>query len=170
MYMKTSVLYFANCIFRMLPETKCFGLKRGLLRLSGAKIGSNVRICSSVMIIGAGDLTIGDNTWVGHRCLISASSSIKIGKNVDIAPNVYIGNGTHEITPEKEIIASIELAKDIVIKDGCWLCAGCMVLPGVSIGSKCVVAAGSVVTRSFGTMKLLAGVPACIKRELSAEW
>ena len=169
MYMKTSVLYFANCIFRMLPETKCFGLKRGLLRLSGAKIGSNVRICSSVMIIGAGELTIGDNTWIGHQCLISASSSIKIGKNVDIAPNVYIGNGTHEITPEKEIIASIELAKDIVIKDGCWLCAGCMVLPGVSIGSKCVVAAGSVVTRSFGTMKLLAGVPASIKRELSAE-
>lgn len=166
MYMKTSVLYFANCIFRMLPETKCFGLKRGLLRLSGAKIGSNVRICSSVMIIGAGELTIGDNTWVGHRCLISASSSIKIGKNVDIAPNVYIGNGTHEITPDKERIASIELAKDIVIKDGCWLCANVTILPGVTVGDKCVVAAGSVVTKSYGNMKLLAGIPADIKKNI----
>ena len=166
MYMKTSVLYFANCIFRMLPETKCFGLKRGLLRLSGAKIGSNVRICSSVMIIGAGDLTIGDNTWVGHRCLISASSSIKIGKNVDIAPNVYIGNGTHEITPDKERIASIELAKDIVIGKGCWLCANVTILPGVTIGDKCVVAAGSVVTKSYGNMKLLAGIPADVKKNM----
>ncbi len=166
MYMKTSMLYFANCIFRMLPETKCFGLKRGLLRLSGAKIGSNVRICSSAMIIGAGELTIDDNTWVGHRCLISASSSIKIGKNVDIAPNVYIGNGTHEITPDKERIASIELAKDIVIKDGCWLCANVTILPGVIVGDKCVVAAGSVVTKSYGNMKLLAGIPAVVKKSI----
>lgn len=166
MYMKTSVLYLANFMFRMLPETKCFGLKRSLLRLAGAQIGSNVRICSSVMIIGAGDLTIGDNTWVGHRCLISASSSIKIGKNVDIAPNVYIGNGTHEITPEKERIASIELSKDIIIGDGCWLCANVTILPGVTIGDKCVVAAGSVVTKSYGNMKLLAGIPADVKKNM----
>lgn len=164
--MRTIVQYINKLIFPLLPETKCFGLKRGLLRLSGAKIGSNVRICSSVMIIGAGELTIGDNTWVGHRCLISASSSIKIGKNVDIAPNVYIGNGTHEITPDKERIASIELAKDIVIGNGCWLCANVTILPGVTIGDKCVVAAGSVVTKSYGNMKLLAGVPADIKKNI----
>lgn len=165
--MRTIVQYINKLIFPLLPETKCFGLKRGLLRLSGAKIGSNVRICSSVMIIGAGELTIGDNTWVGHRCLISASSSIKIGKNVDIAPNVYIGNGTHEITPDKERIASIELSKDIVIGDGCWLCANVTILPGVTIGDKCVVAAGSVVTKSYGNMILLAGVPAVVKKVYS---
>lgn len=164
--MRSIVQYLNKFIFPLLPETKCFSLKRGLLRLSGAKIGSNVRICSSVMIIGAGELTIGDNTWVGHRCLISASSSIKIGKNVDIAPNVYIGNGTHEITPDKERIASIELAKDIVIGNGCWLCANVTILPGVTIGDKCVVAAGSVVTKSYGNMKLLAGVPADIKKNI----
>lgn len=164
--MRTIVQYINKLIFPLLPETKCFGLKRGLLRLSGAKIGSNVRICSSVMIIGAGELTIGDNTWVGHRCLISASSSIKIGKNVDIAPNVYIGNGTHEITPDKERIASIELAKDIVIGKGCWLCANVTILPGVTIGDKCVVAAGSVVTKSYGNMKLLAGIPADVKKNM----
>ena len=119
------------------------------------------------MIIGAGELTIGDNTWVGHRCLISASSSIKIGKNVDIAPNVYIGNGTHEITPDKERIASIELAKDIVIGNGCWLCANVTILPGVTIGDKCVVAAGCVVTKSYGNMKLLAVIPAVVKKVYS---
>lgn len=140
-----------------------------MLRWAGAKVGRNVRVCSSVMIVGAGELEIGDNTWIGHRCLISASSSVRIGKNVDIAPNVFIGNGTHGITPDRDRIADLECSRDVEVGDGCWLCAGSMVLPGVSLGAKCVVAAGSVVTRSFGPMKLLAGVPACIKRELGVQ-
>lgn len=167
--MRTIVQYLNKLIFPLFPETKCFGLKRCLLRLAGAQIGNNVRVCSSVMIIGAGELIIGDNTWVGHRCLISASSSVRIGKNVDIAPNVFIGNGTHGITPDRDRIADVECSRDVEVGDGCWLCAGSMVLPGVSLGAKCVVAAGSVVTRSFGSMKLLAGVPACIKRELGVQ-
>lgn len=167
--MRPLVMCVNRFIMHFLPETSLFGFKRCLLRLSGVKLGKNVRVCSSALVIGTGELEIGDNTWIGHRCIISATSSIVIGKNVDIAPNVFIGNGTHGITPERDRVADVELSRDVKVGDGCWLCAGCMVLPGVSIGSKCVVAAGSVVTRSFGTMKLLAGVPACIKRELSAE-
>lgn len=166
--MRTIVLYINKLIFPLLPETKLFGIKRVLLRCAGANIGKNVRICSSAMIIGAGNLTIGDNTWIGHRCLLIASSSIRIGKNVDIAPNVFIGNGTHKITPERKRIADIEISKDVVIGDGCWLCANVSILAGVLIGNKCVVAAGSVVTKSFENMnmKLLAGVPAVIKKDL----
>lgn len=158
--------YINKLIFPILPETKCFGLKRALLRWGGANIGKNVRVCSSVTVIGAGELSIGDNTWVGHRCMLVASSSIKIGSNVDIAPNVFIGNGTHEITPERERIADIELSKDVTVGDGCWLCANSAILPGVSVGEKCVVAAGAVVTKSFSGRCLLAGVPAEVKRKL----
>lgn len=161
------VQYFNKLVFSLLPETKCFGLKRFLLRLSGAQIGQNVRVCSSVMVIGAGELIIGDNTWVGHRCVLSASSRIEIGRNVDIAPNVFIGNGTHEITPGSERIADIELAKDIKIGDGCWLCANTVILAGVTIGNKCVAAAGAVVTRSFDDMNFIAGMPAVVKKKLS---
>lgn len=167
--MRSIVQSFIKLVFPLLPETRCFALKRSMLRWAGAKVGRNVRVCSSVMIVGAGELEIGDNTWIGHRCLISASSSVRIGKNVDIAPNVFIGNGTHGITPGRDRIADVEYSRDVEVGDGCWLCAGSMVLPGVSLGAKCVVAAGSVVTRSFGPMKLLAGVPACIKRELGVQ-
>ncbi len=86
--------------------------------------------------------------------------------NVDIAPNVFIGNGTHEITPERERIADIELSKDVAVGDGCWLCANSAILPGVSVGGKCVVAAGAVVTKSFAGNCLLAGVPAEVKKKL----
>lgn len=164
--MKASIQYINRLIFSVLPETKCFGLKRTLLRFAGAKIGNNVRVCSSAMIIGIGELEIGDNTWVGHRTIIVASSSVKIGGNVDIAPNVFIGDGTHGITPEKDRIADLEITKDVVIGNGCWLCANSIILPGVSIGKKCVVAAGTVVTKSFDDMKLIAGVPAEVKKEL----
>lgn len=167
--MRSIVQSFIKLVFPLLPETRCFALKRSMLRWAGAKVGRNVKVCSSVMIVGAGELEIGDNTWIGHRCLISASSSVRIGKNVDIAPNVFIGNGTHGITPDRDRIADVECSRDVEVGDGCWLCAGSMVLPGVSLGAKCVVAAGSVVTRSFGPMKLLAGVPACIKRELGVQ-
>lgn len=60
--MRTCVLYIRKLVFHFLPETRCSGLKRSLQRLSGAKIGNNVRICFSVMIIDAGELEIGDNT------------------------------------------------------------------------------------------------------------
>lgn len=155
-------------IMPLLPETRCFGFKRWLLRQTGAKVGENVRICSSVMFVGTGSLEIGDNTWIGHRCIISTSSSIKIGSDCDIAPNVYIGNGTHQITPDRKRIADIEISEDIIIGNGCWLCAGSMVLPGVTIQEKSVVAAGAVVTKSQSeNMVLLAGIPARIKKHLN---
>ena len=164
--MRSIIQYINKLIFPLLPETRCFRLKRMLLRLSGATIGKNVRICSSVMIIGSGSLEIGDNTWVGHRVLLTSSSCISIGKYVDIAPNAYIGTGTHDVTPSLEKIGGVELSKDIKIGDGCWICANSTILPGVSIGDKCVVAAGAVVSKSFLNRKLIAGVPAIVYRDL----
>lgn len=163
--MKGFYRYLMKIIMPLFPETRCFGLKRWLLRCTGAKIGKNVRICSSAIFIGSGELTIGDNTWIGPHCLISVSSMIKIGANCDIAPKVYIGNGTHIITPDSSRIANIEISKDIVIGDGCWICVNSTILPGAEIGEKCVVAAGSVVTQSFtDSLCLLAGIPAVVKK------
>ncbi|WP_455621147.1 acyltransferase [Parabacteroides sp.] len=165
--MRSLFRYLMVLIMPLLPETRCFGFKRWLLRQTGARIGENVRICSSALFIGAGLLEIGDNTWVGHRCTICSSSHIKIGANCDLAPNVYVGNGTHEITPCSARIADIEISKDITVGDGCWLCVNSTILPGVCIAPKCVVAAGAVVTRSVEKEAvLLAGIPAEIKKEI----
>lgn len=166
--MKAIFRYIMVLIMPLLPETRCFGFKCWLLKRTGAKVGKNVRICSSALFVGTGHLEIGNNTWIGHRCIISTSSSIKIGSDCDIAPNVYIGNGTHQITPDRKRIADIEISEDIIIGNGCWLCAGSMVLPGVTIQEKSVVAAGAVVTKSQSeNMILLAGIPARIKKHLN---
>jgi putative colanic acid biosynthesis acetyltransferase WcaF len=149
----------------ILPETRCFGLKRALLRACGYSIGNNVRFCSSARIIGCGELSIGDNTWVGQETLIVVSKRVTIGSNVDIAPRVFIGDGTHEITLDKDRIADIETSKEITIGDGCWLCANSSILAGVSLGRQCVIAAGAVVTRSYENRLLIAGLPAMVKKQ-----
>lgn len=149
----------------ILPETRCFGLKRFLLRRCGAKIEQGVRICSSAAFIGNGELRIGKDTWIGHGVLISSSSSVTIGEYVDIAPQVYIGTGTHEIDTKGNHVAGRGLNKDISIGNGVWLCTNSIILPGVSIGNKSIVAAGAVVNQSCGDNEVVAGIPAkCIKK------
>lgn len=94
------------------------------MRLAGAKIGKNVRICSNVSIIGNGSLVIGDNTWIGHETMIICSADIIIGSNVNIAPRCCVGTGTHEINYDTTIpnIAGKGLSFPIIIGDGCWMC------------------------------------------------
>lgn len=72
--MRTIMVYFNNLLQRCLPETKFFGLKRKCWRLAGAEIGDNVRICSSAKILGAGELVIGSNTWIGADVFISRAT------------------------------------------------------------------------------------------------
>lgn len=163
--MKSFRLYLYSLFTKIIPETRAFGLKRKMLGWAGVKIGNNVRICSSVKVIGAGSLEVGDNTWIGPETFISASSSVRIGSNCDIAPRVFIGDGTHELTPESDRVADIETCRPIAIGDGCWICAHATIIAGVTIGNKCVVAAGAVVTKSFEGMTIVGGVPAKVIKE-----
>lgn len=153
-------LFVIRKILDYVPETRAFGMKRILYRWAGAIIDEGVRINSSVKITGVGKLSIGSNTWIGPSTTIMCSSEISIGANCDIAPRVYIGDGTHELTPQEDRIAGIDTTKKIYVGDGCWLCVNSTVLPGVTIGNKCVVAAGAVVTKNIDDMTLVAGVPA----------
>ncbi|SIT24367.1 acyltransferase [Chryseobacterium gambrini] len=165
--MNTKILYIYNILRLFLPETSLFSLKNKILRLAGAKIGNNVRICSSVKILGDGDLEIGDNVWIGISTLIVSSKSrqnpnakITIGSNIDIAPRVYIGTGTHIIDINSENIAGEGISYDIIIENGCWICADSTILPGVKVGSKTIVAAKALVNKDLLENSVYAGIPA----------
>lgn len=162
--MNTTKLYLIGLFVKLIPNTRGFSLKSKLYRWAGAIIGNNVRIVSSARIIGNGELIIGDNTWIGHEAMLLCSSKIEIGCNCDIAPRVYIGNGTHSITPDNDRIGNIERSEDIAIGNGCWIGVNATILPGITIGDKCVIAGGAVVTKSQMPMSLSAGIPAQIKK------
>lgn len=163
--MKNLRLFITNKLFATIPETRGFGFKRTLLRWCGAEIGENVRICSSARILGSGQLKIGNNTWVGHQVLMVVSDRIEIGKDVNIAPRVFIGNGTHDITPQTNSIAGPGKSYPIKIGDGCWLCAASTILPGSELGAMSIVAANALYNSSSKEKGLLwAGTPATIRK------
>lgn len=158
--MSSTLLYCIRIVLFFIPETRLFGLKRFFYRLAGVKIGSNVRICSSAKIQGNGILEIGDNTWIGSETLIISSSKITIGSDVDIAPRVYIGTGTHIIDVNSPNVAGHGISKDVIIGEGCWLGVSSIVLPGVVIGKKAIVAAGAVVQSTVAEQIIVGGIPA----------
>ena len=154
-------------ICRLLPETRCFGLKVALLRWCGAEIGANVRISSSARFFGGGKLTIGNDVWIGTDNVIHSVSRacIKIGNCCDFGPGVMVLTGSHKIAPQGPHIAGEGTFADVEIGDGCWLGARSLILPGVKLSPSTLVAAGSVMTQSSLSPKCLyAGVPATLKK------
>lgn len=165
--MKPFRLWIFGLLTGWLPETRFFALKASLLRWCGAQVGRNVRICSSAVFRGNGKLVIGNDVWIGAQTYISpvGSSVIKIGDCCDIAPRVMLLTGTHEVDPVGSHIGGTGKSASTVVGNGCWLCAGSVILPGVTLANKTLVAAGSVVTLPvMDECMLIAGVPAKRKK------
>lgn len=166
-------LHLYRLLTYLLPEMSFNGLKRGMLRWCGAIVGKKCRICSSALISGSGDLSIGDEVYIGSGVIIRAAggSSVHIGNYCDIAVNSCLWSATHSIlsVDAGKRIAGPGIGKDIKIGDGSWLCAGAIIVAGTEIGRKCVVAANAVITRNFGDFLLLGGVPGKIIRNLKNE-
>ena len=137
-------------------------INRGTLR-----IGNVTRIWSNVnqvrLAVGRGaTLEIGSNCRLNGPT-ISVSNRVIIGNGCRIAPHVIIMDSDfHDVTDR--------LAKgkggEIIIKDGAWVATRAMVLKGVTIGKKAVVAAGSVVTKDVPDYAVVGGVPAKVIRYL----
>lgn len=167
--MKPFRLWIYRLLTWWLPETRCFGWKRFLLRWAGAKIGKNVRINSSAVFSGNGELVIGDDVWIGAGDVISpvAPAAITIGSHIDLGPGVMILTGSHEVDPRGLHIGGKGMAASVTIGDGCWLGARATILAGVSLARKTLVAAAAVVTKNIEVpCSLVAGVPAEIKKQL----
>jgi acetyltransferase (isoleucine patch superfamily)-like protein len=164
--MNTKKLYIAKILCFLLPETALFSLKNRLYRWCGIKIGENVRICSSVIFLGTGEIMIGNDVWIGPRSIIISGSEIKIGNYVDIGPDVYVGTGSHEIDPIGDHSAGKGKNEPIYIEDGCWIGTRATILPGIKISKKTVIAAAALVNKTIAPYSIAAGVPARVIRKL----
>ena len=105
------------------------------------------------------DIEIGDETWINYNCVFNNSTSIKIGPNCDIAFGVTFVCSTHKIGNDRRR-AGYGISLPINIEEACWIGAGVIILPGVTIGKGCIVGAGSVVTKDCDSNTLYAGNPA----------
>jgi acetyltransferase-like isoleucine patch superfamily enzyme len=154
-------LYLYNLVCSLLPETRFFVLKTFMLRICNVTVGNNVKICSSVKILGSGKLNLGDNVWIGPECrfYIAKNTLVSIGENVDIAPCVYFGTGTHKISHSIIKAAGEGIGLDIHVKSGVWIGARAVILPGVTIEECVVVGAASLVNKNLPSRTICAGNP-----------
>jgi acetyltransferase-like isoleucine patch superfamily enzyme len=112
-----------------------------------------------------GDIVIGDHTRIGiHNTIIGP---VCIGSHVNLAQGVTITALNHRFEDTtKRIDEQGITTKSVVIGDDVWIGANAVVLPGVTIGNHCVVAAGAVVTKDVPGNSLVGGVPAKLIKQI----
>nr|WP_240345716.1 acyltransferase [Photobacterium sp. Alg240-V54] len=171
--------YFSHC-FYYLPAFKGrlhhYGkrtlLDNGLPFFSGPlvmSIGNDCRISGKTTFSGRTDsinptLTIGDNVDIGWQTTIAVGDKIIIGNNVRIASQGFLcGYPGHPIDPHLRAQGLADLPQQIgsiILEDDVWVCTRVSILGNVTIGSRSIIATGSVVTQSFPPDTLIAGNPA----------
>jgi maltose O-acetyltransferase len=112
----------------------------------------------------------GSNIHLGHRvffnfnCIVLDVAKVTIGDYTMFGPAVQVYTATHPMNAierrEKEFARPIEIGDDV------WVGGGVILCPGIRIGSRCVIGAGSVVTRDIPDGVFAAGNPCRVIREI----
>ena len=128
------------------------------------ELGDDVKIWSGhrkTLISGWGRIRVGDRVFINCGSVVLSVLEITIGDDVALANEVYVmDSNSHGVEGRPHVEAPVRIG------DGTWVGARAMILPGVTIGRRVVVAAGSVVTRDVPDDCLVAGNPARVVRVL----
>lgn len=107
----------------------------------------------------------GKCVYANYNLTLVDDTHIYVGDDTMLGPNVTIATAGHPIHPD---LRSRGLQYNIPVRIGrnCWLGAGVMVMPGVTIGDNVVIGAGSVVTKDIPSNVVAVGNPCRILREV----
>lgn len=106
----------------------------------------------------------GKRVYFNVNCVVLDVMKVNIGSYVFFGPSVHIYTAEHPL--DFKLRRKRALAKSVSIGDDCWIGGGVIICPGVHIGNRCVVAAGSVVTKDIPDDSMAAGSPAKVIRKL----
>ena len=136
-----------------------------LVDASDMHVGDDFKVWSGyrkTLISGWGKLRFGDRVFVNVGTTIIAVEEITVGDDVAFASEVYvIDSDSHGVEGKPHRQAPIHIG------DGCWIGARAMILPGVTLGKRVLVAAGAVVVNDVPDDSLVAGNPARVIRTLN---
>lgn len=110
-------------------------------------------------------IILGENVFMNYDCIMLDGGYIRIGKHTLIGPHCQFYTPQHPMD-YVERREEKETAYPITIGEDCWLGGNVVICPGVTIGNRCIIAAGSVVTKDIPDDSLAAGIPAVVKRSL----
>jgi len=114
------------------------------------------------------NIRLGKRAFINYNCVFLDCAPIEIGDDLQMAPAVQLYTALHPLDAETRR-SGLESARPIRIGNDVWIGGGAIVLPGVTIGDRGVIAAGAVVTRDVAADTLVAGSPARPLRRLATQ-
>ena len=141
-------------IFKPLPQI-CYGLRRSVLRLFGAKIGVGVRLRPGVEVTYPWKLTIGDYAWIGDDVVLYTLGPISIGSHTVVSQSSYVCAADHD----HSMIDFPIRERPVTIGSEVWIASDVWIGPGVTIGDGAVVGARSTVTKDLPAGMVCTGAP-----------
>jgi len=162
LYCKDLCFDFNNC-----RPSDTMGQQRLLRQIIGG-MGENVTITAPFWCDYGYNISLGDNFYANHNCIILDCTKINFGNNVFVAPNCCFSTAGHPLDAEQRN-RWLEIALPITVGNSVWFGAGVTVLPGVTIGDGCVIGAGSVVNRDIPPNTVAAGNPCRPIRPITPE-
>ncbi|RRG10873.1 MAG: sugar O-acetyltransferase [Lactobacillus sp.] len=111
------------------------------------------------------NIHIGNHFYANYHLTLLDTCPITIGDHCYIGPDVGFYTPVHPLSAKLRD-ADVELGKPITVGNSVWMGGHVTILPGVTLGNRVVVGAGSVVTKSFGDDVVIAGNPARIIHHL----
>lgn len=115
---------------------------------------------------GGHHVHFGSGVYANFNLTLVDDTHIYVGDKTMIGPNVTIATAAHPIAPELREKA-YQFNLPVHIGKNCWIGAGAVILPGVSIGDNTVIGAGSVVTKDIPANVVAVGNPCRVLREIS---
>ena len=155
-FLRRAAWFLVNILFFINPLNPFYGLKRGLLRGFGARVGVGVVIKPSVRIKYPWMLEIGNHVWIGEQVWIDNLAPVKIGDHCCLSQGALLLCGNHDYTRSTFDL----LVESIVLEDGVWIGARSTVAPGVRCKSHAVLALQSVATSDLEAYTVYRGNPA----------
>ncbi|MET0534861.1 MAG: putative colanic acid biosynthesis acetyltransferase [Steroidobacter sp.] len=134
----------------------CFGWRRAVLRLFGAKIGRDVHLYSSTRVYMPWNVEIGDWVALGEDVFIYSLGKVHIGTGASLAYRAHVCAGTHDFSDP----ALPLLKPPVVIEDTVWVGTEAFIGPGTTVGKGAIVGARAVVVKDVPPLHIVAGNPA----------
>ncbi len=115
---------------------------------------------------GGKHVHFGKGVYANFNLTLVDDTHIYVGDYTMLGPNVVLATAGHPILPELRPLA-YQYNMPVHIGKNCWLGAGVIVLPGVTIGDNTVIGAGSVVTKDIPANVVAVGNPCRVLREIN---
>jgi putative colanic acid biosynthesis acetyltransferase WcaF len=146
---------FGRWLVHLSPHP-CYGWRRLVLRLFGAKVGHQARIAASTYIYMPWNFELGEWAAVGPDVFVYSLGKVRIGARATVSYRSHVCAGTHDFTDP-----TIPLLKPgVTVDDDAWVGTDAFIGPGITVGSGAIVAARAVVVKDVAPMTIVGGHPA----------